>query len=317
MTLKWVEICIHTSQQAVDPVSNILHEVGSSGVVIEDPEVLTRDYTDRFGEIYELNPKDYPEVGVYVKAYLPETSFLPETVEQIKESIGHLAEYEIDTRPNLVTVGEVSEEDWATSWKKYYKPVRITDTLVITPTWEEVPDLKDQDIVIELDPGMAFGTGTHPTTVLCLKALEGLIAPGDDVLDVGTGSGVLSIAAAKWGATKVLALDLDEVAVKSAESNIKLNNADDIVKVKQNDLVQSIYGPFQVIVANILAEIVVKLIEDAVRLLVLDGHLVLSGIIQKKQGMVEEALANSHLTIIDVKQEDDWVAIIAQKKAVE
>ncbi len=310
--LKWVEICIHTASQAVDPVSNILHEAGSSGVVIEDPEVLTRDWTDQFGEIYALNPNDYPEVGVYVKAYLPHSRFLPETVDQIKQAIDHLVEYDIDVQPNLVTIGEVSEEDWATAWKKYYKPIRLTDSLLIKPTWEEV-DTQPNDVVIELDPGMAFGTGTHPTTILCLKALEGLVQPNDQVLDVGTGSGVLSIAAAKWGAKAVLALDLDEVAVKSAQFNVNLNKVQDRVQVKQNDLVKTIVGPYEVIVANILAEIVVKLIEDAKPLLTQDGYLVLSGIIEKKQRLVEDKLLESQFTILRTFKEEDWVAIVAKR----
>jgi len=311
--VKWVEISIHTTQQAVEPVSNILHEAGSSGVVIEDPEVLTRDWTDQFGEIYDLNPEDYPKEGVLVKAYLQATSFLPETVEQIKEAIEQLASYDIDISPNTIKLGEVNEEDWAVAWKKYYKPVRITDTFVITPTWEEVPDRTAQDVVIELDPGMAFGTGTHPTTVLCLQTLEGIVKPGDHVLDVGTGSGVLSIAAAKWGAEDVLALDLDEVAVQSAIFNVQLNRVESVVNVRQNDLVKGVTNRYNVIVANILAEIVVRLIEDSVELLESNGHLILSGIIQKKQPMVEAALVKAGFLIKKVDQEEDWVVIVAQR----
>ena len=311
--MKWVEISIHTTQQAVEPVSNILHEAGSSGVVIEDPEVLTRDWTDQFGEIYDLNPDDYPREGVLVKAYLQATSFLPETVEQIKEAIEQLASYDIDISPNTIKLGEVNEEDWAVAWKKYYKPVRITDTFVITPTWEEVPDRTAQDVVIELDPGMAFGTGTHPTTVLCLQTLEGIVKPGDHVLDVGTGSGVLSIAAAKWGAEDVLALDLDEVAVQSAIFNVQLNRVESVVNVRQNDLVKGVTNRYNVIVANILAEIVVRLIEDSVELLESNGHLILSGIIQKKQPMVEAALVKAGFLIKKVDQEEDWVVIVAQR----
>lgn len=312
--MKWVEVTIHTTQQAVEPVSNILHEAGSSGVVIEDPEVLTRDWTDQFGEIYDLNPEDYPKEGVLVKAYLQATSFLPETVEQIKEAIDQLASYDIEIGPNTIKVGEVNEEDWAVAWKKYYKPVRITDTLVITPTWEKVPDQTSKDVIIELDPGMAFGTGTHPTTVLCLKTLEGVVQPADRVLDVGTGSGVLSIAAAKWGAKEVLALDLDEVAVQSALFNVELNKVDSVVKVKQNDLVKGVKGRYNVIIANILAEIVVRLIEDSVDLLEAEGHLILSGIIQKKQPMVEDALKKAGFQIKQVDHEEDWVVIVAQRK---
>lgn len=198
--MKWSEISIHTTQEAVEAISNILHEAGAGGVVIEDPFDLTKERDTQFGEIYELNPDDYPEEGVVIKAYLPVNSFLGETVEAIKEAINNLMLYNIDVGRNKVTISEVNEEEWATAWKKYYNPVKISERFTIVPTWETYERVSTDELIIELDPGMAFGTGTHPTTVMCIQALEKCVQSGDTVIDVGTGSGILSIAAAMLGA---------------------------------------------------------------------------------------------------------------------
>ena len=229
--MKWSEISIHTTNEAVEPISNILHEAGASGVVIEDPFELVKEREDQFGEIYQLNPQDYPEEGVIVKAYLPVNSFLGETVDEIKEAINNLILFNIDIGKNSVSISEVNEEEWATAWKKYYHPVKISERFTIVPTWEEYTPVSSDELIIELDPGMAFGTGTHPTTVMSIQALERTVKKDDSVIDVGTGSGVLSIAAAMLGAEKVTALDLDEVAVQSAKINIKLNKVHPVVDV--------------------------------------------------------------------------------------
>ncbi|RKL68664.1 50S ribosomal protein L11 methyltransferase [Salipaludibacillus neizhouensis] len=311
--MKWSEISIQTSQEAVDPVSNILHEAGASGVVIEDPEDLKRDWETKFGEIYELSPDDYPEEGVLLKAYLPVNSFLGDAVDEIKEAINQLLAYNIDIGHNKVTVSEVNEEDWATAWKKYYKPVKISDHITITPTWEDYKAVQDDEMIIELDPGMAFGTGTHPTTVLCIQALEKHMKKGSTVVDVGTGSGVLSIAAAKLGAARVEALDLDEVAVESALLNITLNNTQDIVSVQQSNLLDQVKDSSDIIVANILAEVVVKMTKDAFRLLEPNGKLITSGIIQTKRAMVKEAMLSAGFQIDEIVEMEDWIAIVAKK----
>lgn len=311
--MKWSEICIHTTQEAVEPMTNILHEAGSSGVVIEDPQDLAREWPNDFGEIYELNPSDYPAEGVMIKAYLPVNSFLGETVEEIKQAINNLLLYDIDLGHNTITISEVNEEEWASAWKKYYKPVKITERITITPTWEEYEPEEEDELLIELDPGMAFGTGTHPTTVLCIKALEKYQAKEARVLDVGTGTGVLSIASAKLGAKEVLAVDLDEVAVQSARLNSKLNKVHQSVKVKQNNLADNIEGPFQVIVANLLAEIVIRLSDKAFDLLEDSGYFITSGIIKNKKAEVEAKLESSGFQVLEVLEQEDWVAIVASK----
>ncbi|WP_210366890.1 50S ribosomal protein L11 methyltransferase [Bacillus sp. REN3] len=312
--MKWSELSILTTNEAVEPISNILHEAGASGVVIEDPVELVKEREDQFGEIYQLNPDDYPEEGVIIKAYLPVNSFLGETVDEIKEAINNLIIYDIDIGKNKVTISEVNEEEWATAWKKYYNPVKISEKFTIVPTWEEYTPVHTDELIIELDPGMAFGTGTHPTTVMCIQALERTVKQGDRVVDVGTGSGVLSIAAAKLGAAKVEALDLDEVAVKAANLNIKLNKVQNVASVSQNNLLDGVNEGADVVVANILAEVILRFADDAGKVVKNGGYFIASGIIQQKKEIVKDALASAGFDIEEIMAMEDWVAIIAKKK---
>jgi ribosomal protein L11 methyltransferase len=312
--MKWSELCIHTTNEAIEPISNILHEAGASGVVIEDPLELVKEREDQFGEIYQLNPKDYPDEGVIVKAYLPVTSFLGETVDAIKESINTLIIHNIDIGRNTVTVSEVNEEEWATAWKKYYHPVKISERFTIVPTWEEYTPVSSDELIIELDPGMAFGTGTHPTTVMCIQALERTVRKSDRVVDVGTGTGVLSIASAMLGASSVLALDLDEVAVKSAIINSKLNKTNEVVTVSQNNLLDGVNQEADVVVANILAEVIVRFTDDVARVVKKDGYFISSGIILQKKDEVRAAIERSGFEIIETIQMEDWIAMIAKRQ---
>lgn len=310
--MKWSEFSIHTTQEAVEPISNILHEAGASGVVIEDVFDLYKERADQYGEIYQLNPKDYPTEGVVIKAYLLVNSFLGDTVDSIKTAIDNLIMYDIDLGHNEITVNEVNEEDWATAWKKYYHPVKISDKITIVPTWEEYEKETEDEMIIELDPGMAFGTGTHPTTVMCIQGLEKYVEPGDKVIDVGTGSGVLSIAAAKLGASEVKAYDIDEVAVQSAQVNVELNKVNDVVSVGMNSLLEGIEGPVDIIVGNLLAEIIVRFVADAKRVVKPGGYFITSGIIAAKRAEVEDKLLTEGFEIVEVLTMEDWVAIVAK-----
>jgi len=311
--VKWSELSIHTTNDAVEAISNILHEAGASGVVIEDSDELARERENVFGEIYSLNPDDFPVDGVRVKAYLAETSFLLETVEEIKLAINNLQKFNIDIGHNVVTVQEVDEEDWATAWKKYYHPVKISNRFTIVPTWEDYERVNTDELIIELDPGMAFGTGTHPTTVMCLQALEKTVQPNSSVIDVGTGSGVLSIGAAKLGASKIHALDLDEVAVKSAIENITLNKVEDIVQVTHGNLLDNVNEQVDIVVANILAEIIMTFTEDAFSIVKDGGLFITSGIIATKKEDVRESLQQAGFEIEEVMMMEDWVTIISKK----
>lgn len=315
--MKWSELSIHTTNEAIEPISNILHETGASGLVIEDPLDLERVERGQFGEMYDLDPALYPEEGVRIKAYLPMNSFLGETVDEIKQAINQLLIYDIDLGKNEVSLSEVHEEEWATAWKKYYKPVKISNRITITPTWEDYKPVSSDELIIELDPGMAFGTGTHPTTVLSIQGLEAYVQPGDMVMDVGCGSGVLSIAAVKLGADQVFAYDLDEIAVKSTKLNSKLNKIHESVEVKQNNLLEGIDGQADVIVSNILAEIIVRFVDDAWHNLKNGGYFITSGIIQNKKQLVRDTLTNQGFEIITLNEMEDWVSIVAKKPSIQ
>ncbi|MGH2318185.1 50S ribosomal protein L11 methyltransferase [Planococcus sp. SE5232] len=311
--MKWSELAIHTTNEAIEAVSNIMHEAGASGVVIEDSEDLTKEREDRFGEIYSLDPEDFPVDGVVLKAYLPVNSFLGETIEAIKSAINNLVAFDINLGKNEVTISEVNEEEWATSWKKYYHPVKISKRFTIVPTWETYNPVSSDELIIELDPGMAFGTGTHPTTVMSLQALEKIVQPDDRVIDIGTGSGVLAIGAALLSAKEVYALDLDEIAVKAAGINVKLNKVQDIVTVEEGNLVDKIDQPGDVVVANILAEVIMSFTDDAFGIVKPGGRYITSGIIAAKKNDVKKALEASGFVIEDVMMMEDWVTIISKK----
>ncbi|MFT8317555.1 MAG: 50S ribosomal protein L11 methyltransferase [Sporolactobacillus sp.] len=313
--MKWSEICIHTTEEAIEPITNILYEAGAGGVVIEDSMDLAKDGSTEAGATYQLDPNDYPNEGVNVKAYLPVNSFLGETVAEMKQALANLIQYDIHLEPDCLSISERNEEEWATAWKKYYKPVAIGKEFIITPTWIDYQEPVAERKIIELDPGMAFGTGTHPTTVLCIEALESVITTDVRVLDIGTGTGVLAIAAAKLGAESVLGVDLDEVAVQSAKLNVKLNKVQDRVLIRRNDLIKSLKPGYDVIVGNLLAELVIRLAAAQVDdLLNPGGKLIVSGIIRTKKDQVSAALTSAGLTLMETREREDWVCLVAVKE---
>ncbi|MCF3941812.1 50S ribosomal protein L11 methyltransferase [Oceanobacillus alkalisoli] len=311
--MNWTEICIHTTNEAIESISYVVQEAGASGLVIEDPLDLVKAREAQFGEIYELDPKDFPDEGVRIKTYLPANSHLKDAIDKIRQEINALAAFH-DLGKNEITFSEVHEEDWATAWKKYYKPVQVTDNITIKPIWEDYHRAKENEMIIEMDPGMAFGTGTHPTTILSIQALEKYLKQNESVIDVGSGSGILTIAAAKLGAAKIHAFDLDEVAVKSSKANIQLNDLASEITVNQNDLLKGINLEADLIVSNILAEIIVKFVSDAWSNLKNGGYFITSGIINDKKDMVLEELRNAGFEIVEQNELEDWISIIARKR---
>lgn len=339
--MRWHEITIHTREEVVELIANAFHEMGAGGVTIEESGSLDKQRDTSFGQWYDTPLNDIPIGEAIVQAYFADPESMEELIAQLEEHVRFVRdELEYDVGNATITTREVDEEDWAHSWKQYYKPLRISDRLTIKPIWETYEPESADEVVIELDPGMAFGTGTHPTTSLCLKTMEKVVVPGTDVIDVGTGSGVLAIAAVKLGASRVLALDLDSVAVTSARGNVQLNGLENRIVVMESDLLGILRGseenvsgnvagggteadgsaklgvklPVQLVVANILAEIILMFIQDVYDVLETGGTYITSGIYKDKENVVKQGLLEAGFEIDSIERDQDWVAIVAKKR---
>ena len=313
--MKWIEVTIKTTTEAVEAITNILDDLRTGGVMIEDPKdfffqkknELDWDYVEE--EVFNKRNSE----GVLIKTYISEERNVMELVEIIKQKVSALTGFGIDIGEGSVSLGQVNEEDWANEWKKYYKPTKIGEKLVVKPTWEDY-EVQSGDLVIELDPGMAFGTGTHETTTMCMRELEKYVTEDSKVFDIGCGSGILAIAAAKLGAKDVIAVDLDEVAVKVAAENVAHNHVQDSVQVLHGNLIDVVSDKADIVVANIIADIIKILARDVHSCMKEDAVFISSGIIHAKVNEVKESLIENGFEIIEVKTLGEWNAIVAKLK---
>ncbi|MDS1029442.1 50S ribosomal protein L11 methyltransferase [Bacillota bacterium LX-D] len=308
---KWQEISVTTTEEAAEAVSNLFYEIGASGVVIQDPKVLARYLAEANWDAYELPVELIEAENVVIKGYLPIDDLLPGRLNQFRNQLETLQEHFTQYLAE-VSLAEIAEEDWANSWKTYYKPEKIGNRIVIVPSWENY-SADEEDLIVKLDPGMAFGTGNHPTTALCIKFLEKYLQPGASVIDVGTGSGVLSIVAAKLGAGKVVAVDADTLAVQVAQQNVLENKVEQQVETKYSDLLAGVEEQADFIVANIIADVIILLTPQAKSKLKKGGFFLVSGIILDRWPDVHEVLTKSGFQVIERRQENDWVTALAQK----
>ncbi len=287
---------------AIDMVADIFYALDLTGVVVDDPQIDPGlDWGDD-----ALPPPDQPGVTGYF-ADTPQAAVHCKTLEaalgRLKQSNGITAK---------VAYSRIDEEDWADAWKAYFWPERITDTIVVKPSWRDY-DARAEEIVLEIDPGMAFGTGTHPTTALCIRMLQTHLNAGDSFLDVGTGSGILMIAAAKLGAADVNGVDNDAVALTVAEQNLLANGITDFGLATGN-LVEKIDRTFDMVAANILAEIILDLLPDVVAVVKPEGIIICSGIIAAKKDAVLAGLQEHGFQVTDTREKAGWVAVAARRK---
>ena len=304
----WQELTIHVHRDAEEAVSNLMIETGSQGVAISD----SADYVgqeDRFGELY---PEVEQSEMIAIMAYYPDTLDIEEVKADLAARLADLTDFGLETGQVSLESQELAEEDWADNWKKYYEPARITHDLTIVPSWTDYEATPGEKI-IKLDPGMAFGTGTHPTTKMSLFALEQVLRGGETVIDVGTGSGVLSIASSLLGAKEIYAYDLDDVAVRVAQENIALNPGMDNIQVAAGDLLRGVDLEADVIVANILADVLIHLTEDAYRLVKDQGYLIMSGIISEKWDMVRASAEAAGFFLETQMIQGEWNACVFKK----
>ena len=308
----WIEITIHTTNEASEIVESILLDYGSTGVAIEDPTTLEENLHDDFGTIVELSPTDYPEVGVIVKGYINELNFDDETFNRFKDELEQLGKN--------INIGEffkietttIQDSDWENSWKDYFDILNIGEKFVIVPTWREYEN-EEGKYVINIDPGMAFGTGGHETTSLCIKNLEKYVKPHDNVIDVGCGSGILSIAASYLTDGSLKAVDLDKLAVDVSRENFALNNLENRIEVEEASLLTKETKKYDVIVANILAHIIERMLEDAYKLLEDGGYFITSGIIKDKKDELLEKMLEQGFKLVEETSDNEWYSFVVTK----
>jgi len=290
--MKWAEVSVCASSRADEAVANILIEEGAGGVAGVDS-----------------NGK--AEVTTTLTAYYPVDDKLESRLNRIRARVRALGGFGLGSSRDRITVRQVHDQDWAEAWKAFFKPM-VVGKLVVKPSWEEFEPSSGR-IVLEIDPGMAFGTGSHPTTQLCLSLLQKRVRPGDLVLDVGTGSGILAIAAALLGADRVVALDVDPLAVKAAITNAERNGVSDRLSVFLGDSLGSVRFTPDIVVANILANTVVALAPAVARMLAEGGAYIASGIVSEREAEVVQAFRDVGLGIEEIVREGEWLAIVGAK----
>ncbi|MEZ7748606.1 50S ribosomal protein L11 methyltransferase [Gemella sanguinis] len=308
----WIEITIHTTNEASEIVESILLDYGSTGVAIEDPTTLEENLHDDFGTIIELSPTDFPDVGVIVKGYINELNFDDETFTRFKGELEQLGQN--------INIGEffkietttIKDSDWENSWKDYFDILNIGEKFVIVPTWREYEN-EENKYVINIDPGMAFGTGGHETTSLCIKNLEKYVKPHDNIIDVGCGSGILSIAASYLTDGEIKAVDLDKLAVDVSRENFALNNLENRIVVEEASLLTKETKKYNVIVANILAHIIELMLDDAYKLLEDRGYYITSGIIKDKKDELLEKMLERGFKLVEETSDNEWYSFVVTK----
>lgn len=311
--MKWCEISIQTSHEAVELIAEIFRDLGASGVVIEDPELVNDYITSGKWDYTDIPIAKETEV-VVEKAYLPVNGELEGRIQTLQQEIKALESRGVNTAPAVLTTAELQDEDWSDTWKQYFHTEKPGERVVIKPTWEEYAP-KDDEVVIELDPGAAFGTGTHATTSMCIRQLEKLVKPGMTVFDVGTGSGILSIISAKLGAKNIQAVDYDDSVLKIVEENLEQNNVQDIISVAQSDLMQNVHGKAELVIANIIADIIIRLFDQLGEHLEQGGTLLTSGIIEDRIKDVLAAAEAHGYGVVERLENKGWACITFKRKA--
>ncbi|NMA94865.1 MAG: 50S ribosomal protein L11 methyltransferase [Clostridiales bacterium] len=312
--MDWIEVTIKTTSQGIDMISQILYDVGVKGVIIEDPSDI---------EAFASEPGDWDYVDegllsdltedVLVRGYLEKDDALHDRLQYIRQTVRDIIKdvSSMDIGPGEVELVAVSENDWASSWKSYFKPRKVGKKIVIKPTWEEYAG-KNEEVIIEIDPGMAFGTGTHETTILCMEMLEKYIKEQDIVLDIGCGTGILSILGILLGANRALAVDIDKNAVDIAKENAKINYVEDKLEVVHGDLFGSVEGQFDIIVSNIIADVIIEISQDIDKFMKNSGLFIASGIILDRLKDVKQALDKSGLNIIECITLGEWAVVVSR-----
>ena len=290
--MKWAQVTVTISQEASEAVANRLFDLNALGVEIRDTQPPTSS-------------------SATLVTYFPMDDLVGDRLQKVQQFLDQLPEWGIPAGRSSVSLKAIQEADWAEEWRSSFSPQKIGDCIVVAPTWIEIVP-KPSEVLIRLDPGMAFGTGQHPTTRLSILLLEKTIKGNEILADIGTGSGILSVAAAKLGASSIDAVDLDETTLPVASNNFRLNDVESVIHLQAGNGLDVCSGEYDVIIANILTKVLLPMIPKFSRFLNARGVVILSGIMKQEAAQVVKALKLHQLSPIDIEQDEEWVAISAK-----
>ena len=317
--MKWTKLTVETTTEATDMLSYLLDAKGIEGIEIEDKIPLSE--ADKKAMFIDILPELPPDDGVaYISCYLDEDVDTDELCSYIEQELKEMSTY-MNVGTGKISIGETEDKDWMNNWKEFFHPFRLEENIVIQPTWTEEAEVKEGDIVINIDPWTAFGTGSHETTKLCISNLKKYISETTEVMDAGCGSGILSIIAMKLGAKRVYGIDIDELAVQASKENLELNRISsdcyDIVKgdvIGDKEFAKSVakIGQYDIVVANILADVIIPLSAVIRPFMKENAVFITSGIINTKEEAVKQALIENGFEIVDISYMGEWVSIVAK-----
>ncbi len=319
--MKWTKFTLDTTTKAVDLISDMLNDLGISGIeIIDNVPITEEERKQMFIDILPELPKD--DGSAQVSFYLDAEEDAEALLERVREGLRELSSY-TEIGKGSIRQSETEDKDWINNWKQFFKPFRVDDTIVIKPTWEELEETREGDLVIEIDPGISFGTGSHETTKLCIMGMKKYMSEDAVVLDAGSGSGILSIIAKKLGAKEVLGIDIDSNATDSAIENAQVNQLEIkegglrfiTANILEEDSITDLpeREQYDMVVANILADVIIPLSKVIGNYLKPGGIFISSGIIHMKEAAVREAILENQFQILEVNRMGDWVSFVAQK----
>lgn len=318
--MKWNKFTLKTRTDVEDIIISTLADIGIQGAEIEDKQPLTEeDKKQMFVDILPDMPED--DGVAYLNFYLDEDENVEEMLQKVKDELSELRNF-VDIGEGTITTSQTEDKDWINNWKQYFKPFTV-DHILIKPTWEPIPEEHKDKLLVQIDPGTAFGTGMHETTQLCIRQLEKHVHGQAEILDVGTGSGILGITALKLGAKEVWGTDLDENAITAVGENLEANSiSSDSFHVLQGNIIddQAVkdwagYEKYDIVVANILADVIILLVDEIPAHLKKGGYFITSGIINMKEEAVKAAFAaNQELEVTEITYQGEWVSVTARKK---